>query len=270
MGRKRKAVTGGTIADEDKPRAASPQKKLHLHTDNSSAVEGKHDENNVQPNSNGLPAKKKNSTSTITNMVVRRSGRLKSPVLPARRRGAKPIVEHVNLDENENQEAPHSEKVNIVNGKNLEEPQVQQVSTLGDLNERSLIEKVNYLVRAVDEFKPKVIGRPSEGPSSDFSYKSLYINSQKKVEALMEENYELVRKLEFALGQVAAYERMKDVLSGPKELILVSGVGKSPEATLSLSPQKVQKRIPSPSVAAPDVADGSKRTKKTYKKKKAK
>ncbi|KAK6135044.1 hypothetical protein DH2020_031222 [Rehmannia glutinosa] len=139
MGRKRKAVTGGTIADE----------KLHLDTDNSSAVEGK----TINEN-NGLPAKKKNSTDT--NMVVRRSGRLKSPVLPARRRGAKPVVEHVNLDENENQEAPHSEKVNIVNEKNLEEPQVQQVSTLGDLNERSLIEKVNYLVRAVDEFKPKV------------------------------------------------------------------------------------------------------------------
>ncbi|KAI3460876.1 hypothetical protein Pfo_017539 [Paulownia fortunei] len=277
MGRKRKVVKGSTIADEDKisnacPGTTSTEEKLHLHTDDSNAVEGMNVENNVQPNSNGSPAKNKNSG--VTNVVIRRSGRLKSSVLPVQSRGVKPVVEHVNLDENEKEEVPHSQQVStlpVLREKNLEgEPQVQQISTLPDVNERNLEEKVDYLVQAVDEFKSKVFGRPNEGPAPDFSYKSLYINSQKKIEALMEENYELVRKLEFALGKVEAYEKMKDTVGASKEVILVSSLGKAMEATVSLSPQTVQKCNPPAAAAPPDAADDPKRKKNNYKKKKAK
>ncbi|KAL6499509.1 hypothetical protein OROGR_027419 [Orobanche gracilis] len=274
MGRKRKA----DVADEVKTsksylETTSPDKRSRPNAENSSAVE---------LNSNGSPEEKKTPTIFTTNSVLRRSGRLRSPIYPSRRQQAKTVVEHVIIDENE-KEVPNSEKLidtlATVDEKNSEvEMQVRQVSSPpADNSEGILLERVNYLVRADDEFKPKVIGRPNEASPSDSRYKSLYLKSQKKNEALMEENYELVRNLEFVRGQLAAYEKMMETMGALKEVRYVSGLGKFTDANASLPPETVKNCVPSPSAAGdavPDTAgddddNNPKRTRKSSKKKKA-
>ncbi|KAL6502853.1 hypothetical protein OROHE_024021 [Orobanche hederae] len=276
MGRKRKAA----VADEVKTsksylETTSPDKRSRPNAENSSDVE---------LNSNGSPEEKKTPTILTTNSVLRRSGRLRSPVYPSRRQQEETVVEHVILDENE-KEVPDSEKridtLAAVDEKNSDvEMQVGQVSSPPEDNdEGSLLEKVNYLVRAGDEFKPKVMGRRNEASPSDSRYKSLYLKLQKKNEALMEENYELVRNLEFVRGQLAAYEKMMETMGALKEVRYVSGLGKFTDANTSLPPETVKNCVPSPSAAAagavPDTAgdddddNNPKQTRKSSKKKKA-
>ncbi|KAL0437484.1 UNVERIFIED_CONTAM: hypothetical protein Sradi_0456300 [Sesamum radiatum] len=150
----------------------------------------------------------------VTTTVVRRSGRLKSSVLRFGNQGAEPVVKHINLVENDKDEAPHSEQVNtlsVLRGKNTGgEPHSQKVTTVADSSERNLEDKVEYLILAVNELKLQVPGMPNEGSSPDSSYKSLYIESQKKIDALTEANYELVKNLEFVRGQVAALRAADD------------------------------------------------------------
>ncbi|KAL3648840.1 hypothetical protein CASFOL_005243 [Castilleja foliolosa] len=176
------------------------------------------------PISNGSKAIQKKPR--IVNELPRRSGRVRSLVLPGRTREVmKHTVERVNLTEKEKgKEATETEKFDDLPAVNENEvgveTQAEQVNHRSDVKELSLDEKVNYLVRMVDEFKPKVFGQNNE------SYKSLYIQTQKKYEALAEEHYEVVRKLEFALGKIAAYEKMQDAVGPPREVIFVSDLGK--------------------------------------------
>ncbi|PIN06403.1 hypothetical protein CDL12_21052 [Handroanthus impetiginosus] len=244
MGRKRKhvprigeAVPDSTIAKEDKtsnacPEARTIEVKLDIHASNMSAMEVMNVENKVQANSNGLPPK----TKTV---VARRSVRLRNLALPTRIPVVNPILEQVNIVENEKEEALNSQQVStfpVVSEKNMErEPQAEQANTVPNVNERNLEEKIDYLVQAIEEFKTKVFGRPKD----DLSYKSLYIDAQKK------------------------YERMKDAAGASKEVILVSNLAKATGVTVSLSPQTVQKRIPSAAAAAaPGTAEKPKRNKK--------
>lgn len=95
----------------------------------------------------------------VMEVRVRRSGRISSSGLLSGTRKACPIVQHVNLVENGKEEAPLSEQVTTSPGvkeKDSEvEPQAQQAST-PEMNEISVEEKVDYLIRTVDEFKLKV------------------------------------------------------------------------------------------------------------------
>ncbi|XP_073157562.1 uncharacterized protein [Henckelia pumila] len=60
----------------------------------------------------------------------------------------------------------------------------------------------------------------NEDSSTHLNYKSLYVDSQKKVEGLMEENFHISQKLEFALGKIEAYEKMMGVMCASKEVVL--------------------------------------------------
>ncbi|KAL0459539.1 UNVERIFIED_CONTAM: hypothetical protein Slati_0581100 [Sesamum latifolium] len=261
-------------------------------------------ENTVPPYSNGLSPEKVNTK--VTGMVIRRSSRLKSSAFPNGRRKVEPSAEHVNLVEIGKEEAPDCQQVGtlpVISEKNVEEEapqmnveeeapqmnveeeapqmnveeeaqQVQQLHTVPVVKGRELEEKVDYIIQAVDEFKSKafkqVIKKPDEGPSTDLSYKSLYIDSQKKIEALMEKHFELIRELEFARGKVDAYEKMNNVMAASKEVVLVARLEKDAEA-IRLSPQTVQHCI---SAAAPDATGAHKvspkQQKKYYRKRKAK
>ncbi|KAI3449631.1 hypothetical protein Pfo_006296 [Paulownia fortunei] len=268
MGRKRKDNACSETTDGE---------KINPHTDhNSNAMEAMNIENNATPYSNGLPSKKINSK--VTNVVIRRSDRLKNSVLLNGCQKVEPTVEHVNLVESEKEEASNHHQVStlpVLSERNLEEeaPLIQQLNNLPVVKERNLEGKVNHIVRVVDELKSKtfkqVTRRQIEGPSTDYGYKRLYIDSQKKIEALMEKHYELVRKLEFAHGKIDAYEKMNNAMGAAKEVILVSRLEKDAEA-MSLSPQTVQICI---SAAAPDADDDQnaspKQTKNNYKKKMA-
>ncbi|XP_074310271.1 uncharacterized protein LOC141646146 [Silene latifolia] len=46
---------------------------------------------------------------------------------------------------------------------------------------------------------------------ADIKYKTMYINSQKKIEALMEENKELNKALEHAVGKIDVYEKQSSL-----------------------------------------------------------
>ncbi|KAG8389353.1 hypothetical protein BUALT_Bualt02G0220500 [Buddleja alternifolia] len=263
MARKRKVVEHNIVSKEDKTSNACSvttigEEKIPSHTDHHSDIkETVNIENTVRPDSISLPPK-------VTSVFVRRSGRLKSSVLPNGSQNVENVLDQVNLIENEKEvpqvhqastlpvvsernlefEAPQVEQVSslpVTRDRNLEEepPQTQQLNHVL-VNEKDLEEKVNYIIRTVDEFKSKVTRRPNEGPSTDLKYKSLYFDSQKKIEALMEKHYELVKALEFANGKIEAYEKMNDAMHSSKEVILVSRLGIATEATVNLSPQKVR------------------------------
>ncbi|KAL3833164.1 hypothetical protein ACJIZ3_007900 [Penstemon smallii] len=106
-----------------------------------------------------------------------------------------------------------------------EEPQIRELNTVQAVIQSNLEEKVIIsTVRAVDEFKSKDAELQNKGPSTHMNYKSLYMNAQRKVEEMMEKNFELVRKLEFALGKIEAYEK---VMVGTKEMMLVPSQAKA-------------------------------------------
>ncbi|KAH6799656.1 hypothetical protein C2S51_036140 [Perilla frutescens var. frutescens] len=246
MGRRKKLVEQITTANEDKDsnipssETKSGVEKLHSLAVYSNALEAINVENHA---------------------VIRRSNRIKSLRSPTCSLGVEPVVEHLTL-------------VEEVKDQELE---VEQVNNPPEVDGRSLEEKVDYLITVADDFESKVFGRdeeipgpgpgpnPNPNPGPDINYKSLYFDSQKKIEALMEDNYDLVRKLEFARGKIAAYGEMKDALAASKEVLLVSALGKAADITTSLSPQAAQKSTPTPPVSSPHGADDPK-PKKTYKK----
>ncbi|KAK4418269.1 hypothetical protein Salat_2239600 [Sesamum alatum] len=266
MGRKRKVQKDSSFGKEANafPEEIGEAEIFPHNENNSNTMEAVHIENTVPPDSNG---------SKVTDVVFRRSSRLKSSVLPNGNKKVEPSVKHVNLVENEKEEAPgRSEQVStlpVVSEKNVEEeaPQIHHLHTVPVVKERTSEEKLDYIIQAIDEFKSQafkqVTKKPDEGPSSDLSYKSLYIDSQKKIEALMEKHFEVVKELEFARGKIDAYEKMNNVMAASKEVVLVARLEKD-----ALSPQTVQHCI---SAAAPDAAGVSpKQQKKYYRKRKAK
>ncbi|XP_057780663.1 uncharacterized protein LOC130999177 [Salvia miltiorrhiza] len=225
MGRKKKTVTFLT-ANEDKASNTSSETKTGVEKLHSHPMEATNVENSGHQISNGA---KREKNSRVGSVVVRRSSRINSLASPTNSLEVEPVVEHIDLVEDEKEQ----------------ELEVQQGSDSPQANEGSLEEKVS-----------------EQEDAPDISYKSLYIDSQKKIELLIEENYELVRKLEFARGKIAAYEAMKDAVKdavgAQKEFVLVSQLGK----VAGLSPKAVEKCFPTPPADSPIVP----KPKKTYQK----
>ncbi|KAL2535388.1 uncharacterized protein Fot_16779 [Forsythia ovata] len=241
MGRKRKAERGAKTAKEDKTSNASietenTEDEMHLLNDNSNATDSITAEDIEHLNSNGSPSKRKQSKTPYA--VVRRSSRLMSSVQPIQSQVIDPVVRRVNLVDSEKEE----------------EPNVKQVSANPIMVERNAEENVDDLVRSIHKHKPKnieqVTERPIEGPSASINYKSLYIDSQKKVDFLMEENFELTKKLEFSRGKIEAYEKMKDVMASPKDVILINNSGKATKHMSNLLSQTKAGFCSSPTAAA--------------------
>ncbi|KAL8522930.1 hypothetical protein ACS0TY_013037 [Phlomoides rotata] len=274
MGRKRK-----TDVQEDKTNNGCCEtifSKEKTYNSNAMGAMNVGNGNNAKKTPDVTPLKK--DSKVIMDVALRRSVRIKSSGLPSGNLKSHPIVEHVNLVEKEQGEAPYSQQVDtspLMKEKGSEiEPLAQQAST-PEMNEGSLEEKVDYLVRTADEFKSKFVRhRTNEGPS-DLNYKSLYfeaqkkvIETQKKLEALTEEHYALVKKFEFAQGKIEVYESMKDSLTAQKEVILVSALAKAePTANTSaqLGPTCSSPPPPSPLPPHPDASEDPKRKKNTRK-----
>ncbi|KAF9686966.1 hypothetical protein SADUNF_Sadunf02G0045000 [Salix dunnii] len=134
-----------------------------------------------------------------THAKVRRSERLQTLAADTQNQDTERVIEEITLSGSEEEEYPVDAK--------LPGP------TLIDKN---LEGKVDYILKML-EVQCKTAGVKfkatknsfSENCSGggDFTYKSLYIDSEKKVEALMEENYQLTLKLQNALGKIEAYEK---------------------------------------------------------------
>ncbi|CAN6690663.1 unnamed protein product [Malus baccata var. baccata] len=147
------------------------------------------------------------------NAIVRRSLRIRNSVTPVQNGDIEPVYETVSESETEDEQPLLEEPP--VNGTNLEEGQ-----TSGD---KSMEEKMDYLLQLLEKMNSKENKRsPGFSESPEKRYKSLYIDSQKKVisvcrhelsillsrnitfrppvqmEALTNENHELTSKLEVA------------------------------------------------------------------------
>lgn len=157
-------------------------------------------------------------TARQTCAKVRRSERLKNSVVFTHNQDLEHVIEEITLIGGEegdgHADAKMSEHTSM--GKNLEE-------------------KVDYILEMLEaqgktaDVKFKATKNSFSGSCSggdDITYKSLYIDSQKKVEALMEENYQLNLKFQNALGKIEAYEKGNpmacDVLEKFNEILLSS------------------------------------------------
>ncbi|KAL1550194.1 hypothetical protein AAHA92_18192 [Salvia divinorum] len=259
MGRKKKTASLqlSDAAKEDKASNASSEMKTGVDT--------------LHPQAKEAMSVEKNSRAGA--VVVRRSTRIKSLTPSTNSPEVERVLEHVDLVEEEKELEPTVQRGSnpLVEEEKEQEPEVQPVSNLLVEEEkeqepevqpgsnppegpiRSLEEKLDYLVEAVDYFKSKLHKRVEVTvPSPDISYKSMYISSQKQIESLMDEQLKLVKKLEFARGKIAAYEEMKVAVGGQKEFVLVSelakaaGVATGSDVTASLSLKADQKSSPSP------------------------
>ncbi|KAG4913147.1 hypothetical protein AAZX31_19G142100 [Glycine max] len=112
------------------------------------------------------------------------------------------------------------------------------------------LQRIEALDKTVELLKSKVDENIAfcEAPSmASISYKSMYIDSQKKIEALTVENQRLNGKLENALGKIEAYEKeirvLVDVLDKTKDAVkdtMITNVAKTIEAAVNVSTQAMQ------------------------------
>ncbi|KAL5059569.1 hypothetical protein RYX36_031173 [Vicia faba] len=124
-----------------------------------------------------------------------------------------------------------------------------------NLSEKGLDEKVEFalheikaLYKIIELLKSKVDGNVNlcEAPSTaSISYRSMYIDSQKKLEALSKENQQLKGELENALGKVEMCEKENGVLSELLDKMKdtvnqqLSNVAKTTEAAVFASTQEI-------------------------------
>ncbi|XP_052211151.1 uncharacterized protein LOC127813991 isoform X2 [Diospyros lotus] len=134
-------------------------------------------------------------SNAATQAIIRRSGRLKNLSPPGQGQEIERAAEEINLCESEKEDEPH----------------VGESPPASAPSEWSTEEKISYLMQSVEELKSKAANRQfqSDNPVSDLKYKSMYISAQKKIEALTNENYELSKKLDVALGKIEAYVEAK-------------------------------------------------------------
>ncbi|KAL2660001.1 hypothetical protein AAZX31_03G135600 [Glycine max] len=112
------------------------------------------------------------------------------------------------------------------------------------------LQRIEALDKTVELLKSKVDENIvlCEAPSmSSISYKSMYIDSQKKVEALTVENQRLNGKLENALGKIGVYKDeihvLVDVKDKTKDAVkdtMISNVAKTIETAVNVSNQAMQ------------------------------
>ncbi|KAK6937517.1 hypothetical protein RJ641_031025 [Dillenia turbinata] len=116
----------------------------------------------------------------------------------------------------------------------------------GSLEEKveSLVQRLQEQEKTIEELKSKVPRRSSMNQTpceAEITYKSLYIDSQKKVEALSDENVQLSKKLEYALGKLEAYEKgnsmFSEAMGRVKDVMVISNLWKTTETALNLSSQ---------------------------------
>ncbi|KAE9621949.1 hypothetical protein Lal_00032802 [Lupinus albus] len=186
--------------------------------------------------------------SKVHGSSVRRSERIKSAVIPPSNFNHEiENVKDMTASESEKDE-PVTRLENV-----LSEVESEHVE---NLNGKSLEEKVAYALQKIEALdkslkllKPKVgedVGL-YEVPSS-ISFRSMYIDSQKKLEALAEENLQLTGKLQSCLGKIDVYEKencvLIQVLDKMKEAVnavVISNLARTTEAAVNASTQAMDK-----------------------------
>ncbi|XWS76409.1 hypothetical protein CRYUN_Cryun01aG0173700 [Craigia yunnanensis] len=227
--------SGGVEKQSESSNPSSEQTKLQSEKSNPH-LETIEPQPKTQTNSADLSSITK-SKKHIALSMVRRSQRVQSAATPSQDKDIKLIIEEITLSESEKDEEP----LNLEEGK-LPEPILMQ---------KSLEEKVDYLLQQFEEqqktieslkFKVTRDSSPTGSPrAADVRYRNLYFDSQKKIEALTDENHQLVLKLERALGKLEAYENgacvFSEGLEKMKDMILVTNLKRATKTAVNFSSQ---------------------------------
>ncbi|XP_061341394.1 uncharacterized protein LOC133287742 isoform X2 [Gastrolobium bilobum] len=178
---------------------------------------------------------------------VRRSQRIKSTVVhpPSSSCGIE-YIEDITASESEKDE-PDNQIEQV-----LPEPEPEPAE---NMSEKSLDEKVDYALQRIEDLnkivellKSKVPENPGFYEAPSMTSTSYRTDSQKKLEALTDENQRLTGKLENALGKIEVYEKEKrvliEVLDKMKDTvnaIVVSNLAKTTEVAVNASTQAIHK-----------------------------
>ncbi|CAJ1905253.1 unnamed protein product [Sphenostylis stenocarpa] len=215
---------------------------------------------NQDQGSQKKPITKKNSKYCGT--YVRRSERIKSAIVcsPKTNCGIE-VIEDIPVSDVEKDELDTQEE-QVLGGPELvlelpqkleseSEPELEEILGEKSLDEKvdSALHRIDALDKTVEWLKSKVdetfgfYEAPSMAPTG---YKSMYIDSQKKIEALTEENQRLNGKLANALGKIEVYEKeiraLIDVLDKTKDSVkdvMISNLAKSVDAAVNVSTQAI-------------------------------
>ncbi|KAH1081346.1 hypothetical protein J1N35_021107 [Gossypium stocksii] len=169
--------------------------------------------------------------------AVRRSERLQAAISPSQDKEIERLIDEITLSEGEKDEVPLDHE----DGE-LPEPIQTQMT---------MEEKFDYLFQQIEElrktletlkFKATRDSSPTGSPrAADVRYRNLYFESQKKIEALTNENHQLALKLERALGKLEAYDNgacaASEGLKEMKEMILLTNLTRSTETAVNFSTQ---------------------------------
>ncbi|GAV57784.1 hypothetical protein CFOL_v3_01320 [Cephalotus follicularis] len=142
----------------------------------------------------------------IANATNRRSGRLQNLVMPAINQDIERVIDEIILTESDKEDEPPTHE---------EDKQPQSTS-----KEKNLEDKIVYLIDLIKEqqkMAEKLIAMATKNSfcgsipcAADVKYKSLYIDSQKKIEVLEYENHQLAMKLEHARAKIEAIEALEN------------------------------------------------------------
>ncbi|RDY00401.1 hypothetical protein CR513_16422, partial [Mucuna pruriens] len=189
---------------------------------------------------------------------VRRSERIKSAAVSPPNNCGIEFIEDITVSRSEKDEADTQiEQVLAEPELELElplepEPEPGLAEILGEkkcLDEKvdSALQRIEALDKIIELLKSKLDEKIGfcEAPSvASISYKSMYIDSQKKIEALTNENQLLNGKLENALGKIEVIRVLFDVLDKTKDAVnaaMISNLSKTIEAAVNVSTQAIHK-----------------------------
>ncbi|XP_042491059.1 uncharacterized protein LOC122070895 isoform X2 [Macadamia integrifolia] len=199
-------------------------------------------------------SRKKKSANSIT--VLRWSQRIQNAVLTTQDKDIEPVIETIDLRGSDEEGHQDKEQHHCYEEKKMHEE---------NLGIRNLEGKIDYLTLLL-EAQEKIHETKSMGAQNlcfadiksqmkKDKYKLMYIDSQKKIESMQEENRQLAVKLENALGKIEAYEKGQSIFSETierlKDAMLVSTLTKTTEMMFGRS----SPRANNGDCAAPTVAE---------------
>ncbi|XWS31586.1 hypothetical protein CRYUN_Cryun23aG0088900 [Craigia yunnanensis] len=224
--------SGGVEKQPENPNPSSEQAKLQSEKSNPQ-LEIIEPQPKTQTNSADLSSIAK-AKKHIALSMVRRSQRLQSAATSSQDKDIERVIEEMTMSECEKNEEPL----------NLEEAKLPEPI----LMHKSLEEKVDYLLQQFEEqktiealkFKVTRDSSPTGSPkAADVRYRNLCFDSQKKIEALTDENHQLALKLERALGKLEAYENgarvFSEGLEKVKDVILITNLTRATENAVNFS-----------------------------------
>ncbi|KAJ4954996.1 hypothetical protein NE237_011779 [Protea cynaroides] len=184
-------------------------------------------------------SRKKRSAKAYT--VLRCSKRLQNAISCTQGKDIEPVVETIDLRGSDEEDHQDKEQNHSYEEKKLPEEDSSFLNLEGKIDYLTLLlEAQEKYHEAMKSMGADTCFHPQNLSSSDIKsqvkkdkYKQLYINSQKKIETMQEENRQLAVKLEIARGKLEAYEKghslFSETIERLKDAMLISTLTKTTE-----------------------------------------